>query len=338
MRLLVKAKESGAIIGKGGSSVKAIRSESGACVSVLNKNTNGGSRKEDQVLLIRGSVEEVHSGLRLVVAKLMQSSNERSENPGESLTVRMLVPSAQVGCIIGKAGATIKAISSETSTKLIVSNDKLGASSEKSVSFIGTSDNVCEAMIRVISELIAHPLAEGTTVVKYIPSAALPMGAAMGGMGGMGGLGGMGAVDPFNNYYAMQQGMQQGMQQQPTYAAPQAGHQQQMYMGGYSHVQAPVAPPPQVPKGDERTETQKIEIPCQCAGSIIGKGGSTVQQLSRRFSVNIILAHPSEDVMNKRLVTISGGATGIDGAIQAIRQLIDQYHGNLGPVSVPLVQ
>lgn len=323
-RWLVRSGEVGAIIGKKGSTVKNIRNESGSCVSILNKNQT--VKSADAVMLVRGSEEVIANGVRMIVEAIVQSSRERDPSAPEETVLTMLVPSVQVGAIIGKGGEMIKSIISETAATIKISKEPLQGSTEKSVELSGNAAAISAATLRIMAELKNHPVKEGTARQHYRPGMQLEMQAPMGygqqpqygnpmmGMGQMGGqMGGMGQM---GNYPPMQQQMPR--------------NQASLYSTGQP---SPVTQRSSEPLTGDNLKPgqmmQKVSIPSVSAGSVIGKRGAMIQNISKQTGCNIIIAPPEDEAQYERIVSIKGSAEGIDAAITMIRQVIEtaQYGG-----------
>merc|ERR1719203_720951 len=81
----------------------------------------------------------------------------------------MIVPSKQCGAIIGKAGATIQAITKETGATIRVAKEAFLGTTDKSVDLKGTPESLSVAVSKVLIELESHPLKEGTSQIQYRP-------------------------------------------------------------------------------------------------------------------------------------------------------------------------
>lgn len=170
-RVLVSNPESSVIIGKGGNNVKNIRAESGCFVSLL-KNDQG-TITQERVMTVKGSVEGVAKALQLVAQVLLEARKTQDD----TLTVKLLINKFQTGSVIGKGGVIIKEIQTETGARIQISNDPLGASTEKSVAVTGTPDVLHGAFLRILTQLKANPLRGGSNI-PYIPGVVSPMGYA----------------------------------------------------------------------------------------------------------------------------------------------------------------
>jgi predicted RNA-binding protein YlqC (UPF0109 family) len=90
--------------------------------------------------------------------QLSENKNNNSQNEGETqqtVSIVLLVHNAQVGCIIGKGGQTVRETREASGAQVNVSEHMLEQSMEKSVTVKGLSANVRKAL-----NLIVHHLAE----------------------------------------------------------------------------------------------------------------------------------------------------------------------------------
>lgn len=109
----------------------------------------------------------------------------------------------------------------------------------------------------------------------------------------------------------------------------QPGPPQGMGMGGMRMGGMGSPPPVQqmTPRG--RNLVQKIVIPTECCGYVIGKGGKTISDIRAKSAVaNISLAPPEPTAPNDRVVSITGTAQGIAIATGLIRERVHNYKPN----------
>lgn len=369
VRWLIDAREMGAVIGKGGSTVKAIRDESGAFVSILkDRDLPKEAQKTPEKVMLIGSttVEKVVHAVRLVAEALLLSSKqraERHEDGGASAAVteivnlKMLVHELVVGAIIGKGGATIKALAADTGARVQISKEALVGSTEKSVTLSGSAEQVSMATASIMTALEEHPLRPGSRMVHYNP-AGPAYGAAMGRQAPAGAYGaqygappgaaptpyanyspygdaGFSPFDPYAAAYAAQGGALGGALGGAPYAAQAAGFPAAARMptlpqgaarGSRTEGATPTggakwAAPRAARDGQEQ---RTIAIPTQCAGSVIGKRGAVIKDLSARSGTTLVIADADAGNPGERLVTITGSAEGIVLATELIRQIVEQ--------------
>jgi polyribonucleotide nucleotidyltransferase len=297
LRVLIENPEASIIIGKGGANVKMVRTESGAFVSIL-KTENAGAK--ERVLTLKGTPENNAKAGQLITTLLINANNERkqsngdTENKVEEYSFRLLIHKFLAGCIIGKAGAIIKEIQTQTGAKISITNDTLGGSTEKQVSVTGTPETVFAALSKITSQLNENPLREGSSSIPYVPGAvvAAPYGAP----------GGYPAAPAYGG--------------KPGYAAPYAPPQ------AYSPYGAIATPFGADPHG---VKTEKIVIPSVCAGTVIGKSGSIIAEIKSQSACQISIAAAEPTAPQDRVVSITGTQQGINTAIQLIRQRVESY-------------
>lgn len=101
---LPSSNEVGRLIGSGGKTIKSICTTSGTSISFS---------RPDQLGTIFGSIENVAKAIELITIELGKVE--------DSITIAILVPSNQVGKLIGKKGATIKNLEQESGGKISIS-------------------------------------------------------------------------------------------------------------------------------------------------------------------------------------------------------------------------
>jgi len=69
--------------------------------------------------------------------------------------------------------------------------------------------------------------------------------------------------------------------------------------------------------------TQKIAIPSNASGAIIGKGGSVIRDLRLQSQCQISIADPDPNNANERVVTLTGTPSGIHAAMNLIRVAVE---------------
>ncbi|CAH8391582.1 unnamed protein product [Eruca vesicaria subsp. sativa] len=173
-RYLCPVKKTGSIIGKGGEIAKQIRSETNSNMRI-NEAVPG---CEERVVTIYSTSDELnHFGddgelvcpaldaLFKVHDMIVADSNDDDDDLGEKqtvITVRMLVPSDQIGCVIGKGGQVIQNLRNETNAQIRVIKDNLPAcaltlSHDELLQIIGEPLIVREALYQVASLIHDNP-------------------------------------------------------------------------------------------------------------------------------------------------------------------------------------
>lgn len=282
----------GAILGKGGSNVKVIRSETKAFVSILWGKT------AERVLEVNApTVEPVLSATSMVI-ELMASL----ETDGSTLELRLLAQSANVGCLIGKGGSIVSEAVREHKVKSIkVDKDCIGASTEKVVTITGTSACVASAASWVISRLEEFPVREGAACRYHKPCASI--------------------------YQAQRAGNQTpnaSVQLQPQYAPIATPQGLPPPPPGYQYVQSAPAPAPVAATAD--VTTMLINVPTQCVAGLIGKRGSVITAIKKRSGANVSIKDSESalsDGTGSRQVVVTGTPQAVQAATQAIQERLN---------------
>ncbi|KAL0723420.1 hypothetical protein Bca4012_038019 [Brassica carinata] len=174
-RYLCPVKKAGSIIGKGGEIAKQIRSETKSNMRI-NEALPG---CEERVVTVYSTSDALNSfgddgelvcpaldALFKVHDMIVADSNDDDDDDvlgeKETVTVRMLVPSDQIGCVIGKGGQVIQNLRNETNAQIRVIKDNLPScaltlSHDELLQIIGEPLIVREALYQVASLLHDNP-------------------------------------------------------------------------------------------------------------------------------------------------------------------------------------
>ncbi|KAL2552292.1 RNA-binding KH domain-containing protein [Forsythia ovata] len=156
-RYLCPVKKIGSIMGRGGEIIKQLRSDTESKIRIGDSVPGC----EERVVTIYSTSKErmllkVHD--RITADDL--AADEESEKAPQ-VTVRLLVPSDQIGCIIGKGGQKVQNIRSETGAQVrIVKDDHLSlcaVSSDELVQVFGEASIVKKALYQIASQLHDNP-------------------------------------------------------------------------------------------------------------------------------------------------------------------------------------
>lgn len=150
LRILVQSDMVGAIIGRGGQTIRQITQQTRARVDVHRKDSVGSVEK---AITIYGQPENC-SNACLQILKVMQEEARNTEKP-EDIPLKILAHNNLIGRIIGKQGSTIKRIMEETDTKITVSsiNEINSFNMERIITIKGEPENICRAETEVSAKL-----------------------------------------------------------------------------------------------------------------------------------------------------------------------------------------
>lgn len=175
LRFVCPTENIGAVIGKGGVIIKQIRQESGASIKVDS------SAAEGDDCLITVSAKEVFEDPSPTIdaaLRLQPRCSEKSEKDSGVyvVTTRLLVPSSQIGCLIGKGGSIISEMRSLTRANIrIITMEnlpKIASEDEEMVQISGDINAASGALLQVTTRLRANVFEmEGSrAAIPYLPT------------------------------------------------------------------------------------------------------------------------------------------------------------------------
>ncbi|NP_001272578.1 heterogeneous nuclear ribonucleoprotein K [Capra hircus] len=176
LRILLQSKNAGAVIGKGGKNIKALRTDYNASVSVPD------SSGPERILSISADIETIGEILKKIIPTLeeglqLPSPTATSQLPLESDAVeclnyqhykgsdfdcelRLLIHQSLAGGIIGVKGAKIKELRENTQTTIKLFQECCPQSTDRVVLIGGKPDRVVEC-IKIILDLISESPIKG---------------------------------------------------------------------------------------------------------------------------------------------------------------------------------
>ncbi|XP_048424588.1 KH domain-containing protein HEN4 isoform X2 [Pyrus x bretschneideri] len=162
-RILCANDRIGGVIGRGGSIVRALQNETGASISIAASV----AECDERLITVSASEnpESMYSPAQkaavLVFSRSVEAGIEKgrdsSSNKGSPLTARLVVPSNQVGCLLGKGGAIVSEIRKQTGTGIrIIGGDqvpKCALENDEVVQISGDFSNVQDALYNITGRL-----------------------------------------------------------------------------------------------------------------------------------------------------------------------------------------
>uniref|UniRef100_A0A3B3QDE2 Heterogeneous nuclear ribonucleoprotein K n=1 Tax=Paramormyrops kingsleyae TaxID=1676925 RepID=A0A3B3QDE2_9TELE len=152
LRILLQSKNAGAVIGKGGKNIKALRTDYNASVSVPD------SSGPERILSISADIETVGE----ILLKIIPTLEEYQHYKGIDFDceLRLLIHQSLAGSIIGVKGAKIKELRENTQTTIKLFQECCPHSTDRVVLVGGKPDRVVEC-IKIMLELIAEAPIKG---------------------------------------------------------------------------------------------------------------------------------------------------------------------------------
>jgi len=121
LRILVPNDFIGAIIGRGGTTIRSISKGTGARLDIF-RHVNRNYDMPEKPISISGSKEKTSAACRRVLEIMVQECDHVTKERLGDITLKIFVPNAVVGRIIGKSGAVVKSMMEDTQTKIHISN------------------------------------------------------------------------------------------------------------------------------------------------------------------------------------------------------------------------
>ncbi|XP_016550364.2 KH domain-containing protein HEN4 isoform X3 [Capsicum annuum] len=171
-KILCPADKTGGLIGKGGATIRQVREETGAkiriddslsgCderVIVIIANCNVEEVVNDEELSLSMSASQAQRALIRVFERILKVDEEgNAEGEGRkdiNVVCRLLAPSYQVGCVLGRGGKVIEKIRLESGAQVrVLSNDQIppcASPGDELIQIAGTLSTVRKALLSVSS-------------------------------------------------------------------------------------------------------------------------------------------------------------------------------------------
>nr|XP_043623400.1 KH domain-containing protein At4g18375 [Erigeron canadensis] len=149
IRVLCPFNNIGRVIGRGGASIRSVREASGARIDVDD------TRRDECIITISATecLDDVKSMAVEAVLLLQEKINEEDE---DNVSLRLLIPSKVIGCIIGKSGSIINEIRKRSRADIRISKGdkpKCADDTDELVEVIGEVGSVRDALVQIVLRL-----------------------------------------------------------------------------------------------------------------------------------------------------------------------------------------
>eukprot|EP00048_Salpingoeca_helianthica_P008766 m.125949 g.125949 ORF g.125949 m.125949 type:complete len:450 (+) comp14682_c1_seq2:85-1434(+) len=158
LKLLVPNGQAGTIIGKGGSTISAMQTETGSRIK-LSHNREFFPGTSDRVVMVQGTIECTRVGTLAVLERLFNNPELPPEPADVSRQIRLAVPSSASGSLIGRGGEVIRRIQDQSGVRcqLTQKEQEIPGVSERLVTLTGTLAQLKHAIGMVIDALAESP-------------------------------------------------------------------------------------------------------------------------------------------------------------------------------------
>lgn len=155
IRFLVSNAEAGVVIGKGGSTINDIQSQSGARIH-LSRNNELFPGTTDRIVTVSGAVDHTVKAVNLILSKLLNEFCIKDSDDVEATsTLKVIVPSSSCGGLIGKGAATLRSFKEESQAdiKLSPQDNSYHGPDNRLVIIVGTIDEQMVAVALILAKL-----------------------------------------------------------------------------------------------------------------------------------------------------------------------------------------
>merc|ERR1712183_950943 len=168
IKVLVPNDAAGAIIGEGGANLGDLKNRYGATIRIShNRETYPGT--DERIVALTGEVGQIidlHNYIIDKVADARGSDGTKDDRRGNM--VKMILPNITAGLIIGKGGATIKALKEESAAYIdLTGRDESPVQGERILTIKGNTEQRIDAARLVINKVASDPDNMANTSLKY---------------------------------------------------------------------------------------------------------------------------------------------------------------------------
>lgn len=173
LKLLVPNVIAGVLIGKGGGFLNELKSKFGAYIRISgNQEYYPGT--EERVVVITGKVPEVIDMNNYILEKIEGKGEKPPNGRGDSRgdrgdKVKIVVTNLSAGMLIGRGGASIKAIQEECGVKIAIADSTAAhVDGERILTMSGNLEQRCAGCQQVIEKISEEPGNMANTKTKYL--------------------------------------------------------------------------------------------------------------------------------------------------------------------------
>ncbi|CAN6196486.1 unnamed protein product [Urochloa humidicola] len=179
-RMIILNDMVGSIIGKGGSTIRALQSETGASIKILEPIADS----DERIVAIsaRENSDMMHSPAQDAVVRVYSRISESSIDRNSPTPARLLVPAQHIGCLLGKGGSIITEMRKLTGASIrIFGNEQIPRCAQRNdemVQVTGSFQSIHDALLhitgRIRDVIIPKPHPSGG-MPPYPPAGNIPL-------------------------------------------------------------------------------------------------------------------------------------------------------------------
>jgi len=352
LKFLVPNFMAGKLIGKGGSNIAELQSKFDASIQISpNKEFYPGTT--DRIVSISANIGEIISFTEHLSDLVVEEEQSDRNNPLLRPEVRFVVSNIAAGLVIGKGGASIKAIqASSQGAKISLSKKEESVSGERVLIVSGDGPSRMGACKQIIDVMAAEPEKMSNNNLKYSQNNTM-MGPSSGGGGGS-------SMPQQQNHHHQQHNNNNGNNNHhnnrgggPT---PFSSNQDEANYNNFATLATAMTNAmssmsraggfgnnlPYMPKSGAKPKFQcVIEVPDKMVGTILGKNGCTINEFGRSSGARLTFSGKDEFAPNttNRILTITGSTMQqvqkayvlVDERLSQVEAEFDYPFGHNGP-------
>lgn len=333
LRMYCPVKEASFVIGKRGDMINHLREKSSTRINVSDNIKD----VPERIVLVKGPAENAAKAFGLITRAILEEpEDEPASAMSRQYNLKLLIPHALVGYVIGKGGSKFREIEENSAAKLKAAEQPLPNSTDRVLSILGVADAIHIAVYYVSQVLLEHKdVLKKHNIIHYVPGMQNlhMMNNSMGLITNNYANTGMIGQD---NMHGLPQQRSFDYQRQFQAPPPQmtAPVPAQLYTDEYgNNIVGEVITTAPVPSG---TGTDKFSEDILVAnvniGSVIGKGGNNIKMIRESSGCNYVKIEPDQHqtvmlgggrgLTGIRKLTLTGSMNLIQTAIYLINQRI----------------
>ncbi|XKL62169.1 hypothetical protein PGB90_002002 [Kerria lacca] len=161
LKILIPSNLAGVVLGKGGETIIRIQDEANIKAHMSKGNEYFPGTSDRICTLSANDTGGIKKGLNLICDKLF----EKMDSIQEKMTLKMLIPNATAGMIIGKGGEHIRAIKEKTGAYVQLS--RKNELPERCITVSGTKDEIALATDDLVEMIAKDPLSGSCLQINY---------------------------------------------------------------------------------------------------------------------------------------------------------------------------
>lgn len=301
LKLLIPNYAAGALIGKAGANISEIQSKFGGSMR-LSPNKEFYPGTDERIVVLTGEINQLVDLNNHIMEKVQTDQSQRTENRPKdevrSQQIKIVLTNGAAGSLIGRGGATIKAIQEETKTKINITNrDEANVPGERVLTMSGSMEQRMLGCQQVIEKVAGEASNMTNSTLKYA-NTAMSISASIGG----------------------------GLSSLFTTRQPESTFTSLSSIGSYGVASQ------QNTISKLKTNVQiQMEIPDILVGAILGKHGQTITEFIQFSGAKIQFSGKNEFApgTTDRILTITGDMKQTQTAYFLVSQKAEQAQAEL---------